>query len=105
MYAYRYSLRVLVRALESRQPRNNVRPRLPSLDHVVNGLDDLLLARPDLLRRVALPQRERIVLERLVVDRDACERRIRTISPCLRKGLAYRTVSLARRSAHIACRC
>jgi hypothetical protein len=65
----RLSLNLL--ALELGQARRHIGPLLLAVDQADDGACNLLEPAPHLLRRVTVAQRERVVLDRLEVDRDA----------------------------------
>jgi hypothetical protein len=65
----RLSLNLL--ALELGQARRHIGPLLLAVDQADDGARNLLEPAPHLLRRVTVAQRERVVLDRLEVDRDA----------------------------------
>ena len=58
-------------ALELGQTRGNISPLLLSVDQAGDGADDVVEASADLLCRVAVAQRECVVLDGLEVDGDA----------------------------------
>lgn len=57
--------------LKRRQPLRHIRPTFRTLANPFDSLQDLVFTGTDLLRGIAVAQRERVVLDALEVDSDA----------------------------------